>query len=89
MPPRAADKTTANIKASTPIMKPSAANSNFMAIKNAKPSKSQENIIPGNLIDKPAHHTNTSPIYDPERMQYIIANIPYPIKILYKTPRAG
>lgn len=69
MPPSAADNAIANNRANTPIKNPRIANNIFMAINHAKPSKSQLNISPGNLIDNPAHHTNTSPIYEPERMQ--------------------
>ena len=52
----------ANNNANTPIKNPSTANNIFIAINHAKPSQSQLNISPGNLIDKPAHHTKTSPI---------------------------
>ena len=69
MAPNVPDRAIANSKANTPIKNPRIANSIFMAINHAKPSKSQLNISAGNLIDKPAHHKNTSPIYEPERMQ--------------------
>lgn len=62
IPPNIADIAIANNNANTPMKKPSIANNIFIAISHANPSKSQLNISPGNLMDNPAHQTNTSPI---------------------------
>ena len=87
--PRAAENTIANNRANTPIKNPSIANNIFMQITQMMPSISQENIKPGNLIDNPAHQRKTSPIYEPEMMQYSIAKIPYPIRTENNTPNPG
>ena len=40
-------------------------------------------------MDRPAHQRNTSSIYDPEMMQYSIANTAYPINNAKKMDKAG
>ena len=87
--PNNAEKAIANNKANTPMIKPIMANNTFIAITQIIPSISQLKINPGNLIDKLAHQINTSPIYDPEMMQYNIEKMPYPAITANKTDNAG
>ncbi len=58
------DKNAATAIAATantiPTKKPITANKTFITIKNTKPSRSQVNIIPGNLIDEVNMVTKTS-----------------------------
>lgn len=66
---KADDKAIANNNAPTPTKKPNTANKIFIAINHANPSRLQLKMSPGNLIVNLAHYTNTSHIYEPERMQ--------------------
>ena len=74
--PSADENTIANSNAATPIRKPSTANNIFIAISQANPSILQEKINPGNLMDRLEHQRKTSPIYEPDMMQYSMENIP-------------
>lgn len=62
MPPNKNENITAKKNVAIPIKNPIIANNTFIAIRKANPSKSHENIIPGNLTDLVAHHIKTSPI---------------------------
>ena len=59
----------------TPKINPNIAKPIFIAIAQAIPSISQENITPGILIDHPAIAENISLINELERMQYTSAKI--------------
>ena len=74
-PPSAADNNIANNKASTPIKNPKTANSIFIAISQANPSKSQLNMSPGNLINiKKKYKLIKNIIYNIFEFMFIISS---------------
>ena len=66
---RSADKLKASKKANTPNIIPKTKKSNFMAINQIKPSKSQVKIKPGNLTDHVATAKNISLTNESVKMQ--------------------
>ena len=61
------------------------ANNIFIEIAQIKPSIDQEKIKPGHLTVQLATVENTSPIYDPSKMQYSIIKITIPAPMEIKT----